>query len=134
MIRQVRRLIRLANMSEYQYITEDDLLWDTLGEAIEHEERLTGKKKENPVTHAVYEDVTSIQQAINMAVAENRVVRFITDKSNKELRKGIDDIKGCKLMKPSRESKDVAVIPESIQNFDFNEVDTSIKLTSRLVE
>jgi hypothetical protein len=124
MIKQVKRkVILLRTDSEYQYRTDDDLLWDTIGEAIEHDERLYGGKADNPVTHAVYEQVFTIQEAINKAVTENRVVRFLSDESNENLRKKIDDLKGCKLMKPSRDSKDIAVVPANIQNFDFHDVD-----------
>jgi hypothetical protein len=94
-----------------------------MAEAIEHDDKLQGiVKDENPVTHANYENVFTIQEAINKAVAERRVVRFLWDGSNEEIRRQIDDLKGCKLMKPSKESKDVAVIPPNIKNFDFHEV------------
>ena len=66
-----------------------------------------------------------------MAVAENRVVRFLSNEDNKELRRKIDDIKGCKIMKPDRTSNDIAVVPPGIENFDFNEVDTRLVLNSR---
>ena len=130
MIKPVRRLVRLLNEPEFRFMTDDGLTWDTLSEATEHELRLQGKD-ENPVTHAVYEAVTSIQQAINTAVAENRVVRFLSNDDNKELRRKIDDLKGCKIMKPDKKSNDVAVVPPSIQNFDFNDVDTRLVLNSR---
>ena len=123
MIKQVKRKIRLLNESEWQYITDDDLIWDTLNEAIEHDARLYGGKADNPFTYAVYEQVFTIQEAINKAIAENRVVRFLSDESNENIKKKIDDLKGCRLMKPDRDSKDIAVIPPSIENFDFNEVD-----------
>jgi hypothetical protein len=124
MIKQVKRKVILFRTdSMYQYRTDDDLLWDTLDEAVEHDARLYGGKADNPVTHAVYEQVFTIQEAINKAVAENRVVRFLSEESNENLRKKIDDLKGCKLMKPSKDSKDIAVVPASIQNFDFNDVD-----------
>ena len=123
MIKQVKRQIRLLTESEWQYRTDDDLLWDTIGEAIEHDARLYGGEADNPVTHAIYEQVFTIQEAINKAVAENRVVRFLSEETNENLRKKIDDLKGCKLMKPSRDSKDVAVVPPSISNFDFHDVD-----------
>jgi len=123
MIKQIKRQIRLLNQSEWQYRTDDDLIWDTLDEAIEHDSRLYGGRADNPVTHAVYEQVFTIQEAINKAVAENRVVRFLSEETNENLRKKIDDLKGCKLMKPSRDSKDVAVVPPSISNFDFHDVD-----------
>lgn len=127
MIRPIKRLVRLMNDPEYRYMTDDELVWDTFGEAMEHDLTLQ-KGTENPVTHAVYEAVTSVQQAINMAVAENRVVRFLSSEDNKELRRKIDDLKGCKIMKPDRTSNDIAVVPPGIENFDFNEVDTRLVL------
>jgi hypothetical protein len=127
MIRPIKRLVRLMNDPEYRYMTDDELVWDTFGEAMEHDLMLQ-KGTENPVTHAVYEAVTSVQQAINMAVAENRVVRFLSSEDNKELRRKIDDLKGCKIMKPDRTSNDIAVVPPGIENFDFNEVDTRLVL------
>ena len=111
MIKQVKRKVILFRTdSMYQYRTDDDLLWDTHDEAVEHDARLYGGKADNPVTHAVYEQVFTIQEAINKAVAENRVVRFLSEESNENLRKKIDDLKGCKLMKPSKDSKDIAVV------------------------
>ena len=130
MIRPIKRLIRLMNDPEYRYMTDDELVWDTFDEAMEHDLMLQ-KGTDNPVTHAVYEAITSIQQAINMAVAENRVVRFLSNEDNKELRRKIDDLKGCKIMKPDRTSNDIAVVPPGIENFDFNEVDTRLVLNSR---
>lgn len=130
MIRPIKRLVRLMNDPEYRYMTDDELVWDTFGEAMEHDLMLQ-KGTENPVTHAVYEAVTSVQQAINMAVAESRVVRFLSSEDNKELRRKIDDLKGCKIMKPDRTSNDIAVVPPGIENFDFNEVDTRLVLNSR---
>jgi hypothetical protein len=123
MIKQVKRQIRLLTESEWQYRTDDDLIWDTIGEAIEHDARLYSTQADNPVTHAIYEQVFTIQEAINKAVAENRVVRFLSEETNENLRKKIDDLKGCKLIKPSRDSKDIAVVPASISNFDFHDVD-----------
>jgi len=73
-----------------------------------------------------YEPIWNVQTAINMAVAENRVVRFLSSKTNAELRKEILDKKGCKIMKPVKLSDDVAVIPSSITNFDFDKVDMSL--------
>jgi len=65
------------------------------------------------MANTVYEQVWTVQEAINKAVAENRVVRFISTKSNAELRKEIVDLKGCKLMKPDKFSNDVAVVPDT---------------------
>jgi hypothetical protein len=77
------------------------------------------------MTKPVYEQVWSVQEAINKAVAENRAVRFISDKTNTQLKKEIVDLKGCKLLKPDRNSHEVAVVPASITDFDFATVDTS---------
>lgn len=73
-----------------------------------------------------YEQIFTIQTAINTAVAEKRVVRFLSDKSNAEIKKGIEDIKGCKLLKPDRNSHDIAVTPPGFENFSFDDVDTKI--------
>lgn len=82
----------------------------------------------------IYEQIWTIQQAINMAVAEKRVVRFLTDKPNKQIKKEIDDIKGCALRKPDRESNEVAVIPPGIEDFCFDKkVDTSIATPRPLI-
>ena len=73
-----------------------------------------------------YDYIHNVQTAINMAVAEDRLVRFLSSKTNAELKKEILDKKGCKIMKPAKLSDDVAVIPPSINNFDFDKVDTSL--------
>ena len=73
-----------------------------------------------------YDYIHNVQTAINMAVAEDRVVRFLSSKTNAELKKEILDKKGCKIMKPAKLSDDVAVVPPSINNFDFDKVDTSL--------
>lgn len=78
------------------------------------------------MTKPKYDYVNSIQEAINMAVTENRVVRFISRWSNEEIKISGVDRKGCKLMKPDKESNDVAVLPPSVKNFDFDAVDTKI--------
>lgn len=75
-----------------------------------------------------YDYVNSIQEAINMAVAEGRVIRFLTSKSNEELRKEVVDKKGCLLRKPAKEADEVAVIPPGITDFDFNTIDKSGKI------
>jgi hypothetical protein len=79
----------------------------------------------------VYDSVTSIQQAINMAVAENRVVRFFWPDSNAEIKRSIIDKKNCKLLKPDKESKEIAILPPGIDSYDFEAVDTRIILTDR---
>lgn len=73
-----------------------------------------------------YDYVYSIQEAINMAVAKKRVVRFLSRWTNAEIKSNIVDRKGCKLMKPNKESNDVAVVPPTVKDFDFDAVDTKI--------
>lgn len=77
---------------------------------------------------SIYEQIWTTQQAINTAIAEKRVVRFLTDKPNKQIKKEINDLKDCLLRKPDKESNEVAVIPPGIEDFCFDKkVDTSIK-------
>ena len=40
MIRPIKRLVRLMNDPEYRYMTDDELVWDTFDEAMEHDLRL----------------------------------------------------------------------------------------------
>ena len=75
-----------------------------------------------------YDYITNVQTAINMAAAENRVVRFLSSKTNAELKSEILDKKGCKIVKPAKDADDVAVIPASVTDFDFNKVDTSVSI------
>jgi hypothetical protein len=101
------------------------------GEAYDYDNALhvsAPKEKKEPV----YDRVSTIQEAINMAVGEGKIVRYLTRESNKELKFNILDKKGCVIRKPDRESNDVAVIPPSIDpdTFDFDEVDTSLTLTT----
>lgn len=110
------------------YQTQDRQIFTDIEEAVEHENSLQPLDKP-PV---VYEQIWSIQEAINMAVAEKRVVRFLWTKSNAETKKEIVDRKDCKLMKPERDSQDVAVIPPGIEDFDFGDVDLSIQLPPRM--
>jgi hypothetical protein len=79
------------------------------------------------VEKEIYEQIWTTQQAINMAVAERRVVRFKTNKTNKEIKAQIDDIKGCALRKPDKDANEVAVIPPGIEDFCFEQkVDESL--------
>lgn len=77
-----------------------------------------------------YDYISNVQEAINMAVAKKRVVRFLSEKSNEQLKKEIVDIKGCQLRKPNKDAHEIAVIPPSVDadTFDFDEVDTSAVL------
>jgi hypothetical protein len=126
MIKQVRRSVILSpRQSPFIYQAEDGTQFDTFGEAVDYENDYNEKHLQ---TNANYEQVWTVQEAINKAVAENRVVRFLSDKSRNDLLREVDDLKGCKLMKPSKESKDIAVIPPSVQNFDFNDVDTKLEV------
>ncbi len=87
-----------------------------------------------PIEKAIYDSITSTQQAINMAVAENRVVRFKTDKTNAQIKAEIDFKKGCLLRKPDKNSKEVAIIPPGIEDFCFEKrVDESIEIKSKIV-
>ena len=76
----------------------------------------------NQESKAKYDDIQTTQQAINMAVAQHRVVRFKTRKSNKDIRREVDDLKGCSMRKPDAESEEVAIIPPGIDDFTFDEV------------
>ena len=81
-----------------------------------------------------YDSIQSIQEAINMAIAENRVVRFQTEKTNTQLKTEIIDLKNCSLRKPFKEAKEVAVIPAGIEDFCFEEeVDSSIVLVRNIL-
>jgi len=90
-------------------------------------EFIVSKTVSNPTdVKPTYDDIQTTQQAINMAVAENRVVRFITNKTGKEIMLQVDDKKRCKLLKPEKDSMQVAIIPPGIEDFDFENVDTTI--------
>lgn len=82
------------------------------------------------MTKPVYDYIFTLQEAINIAIAENRVVRFLSDKTNETIRKELNttENKGCKFLKKSAESNDIAVLPPSIKAFDFEEVDTNSEL------
>lgn len=74
-----------------------------------------------------YDSIFTTQQAVNMALTEKRVVRFETNKTNKEILRTVDDLKGCTLRKPFKEALEVAVIPPGIEDFCFEEeIDTSL--------
>jgi len=120
-IRPVKYLIQIPGKPSFYYRTTDDgAEFIDLDEAVEHENKLHEGKFMKP---AEYEQIWSIQEAINKAVAENRTVKFIWNKTNKEIKKDIIDIKGCKLRKPDKDSNTIAVIPPSIDvdTFDFSE-------------
>lgn len=121
-VKATRAWIQVPGRENIVYLTCDNQSFHDYEQAVKHD----NEYHEKNAPKAVFEQIWTIQEAINKAVTEKRVVRFITDKTNVEIRKDIDDLKGCKLMKSSRESKDVAVIPEGINNFDFNDVDTSL--------
>jgi hypothetical protein len=118
-IQVVQSKIKIPGVRNERFKTRDGETFLELEEAVEHENKLNTVDRPKPT----YDYVTSVQQAINMAVAENRVVRFLSEKENSELRKGIEDLKGCRFIKPDRESHDIAVIPPSVKNFDFDKVD-----------
>jgi hypothetical protein len=98
------------------YQTDDGHEFFDIDEAIEHENSFESLP---PAKEVIYDVVQSMQEAINQAIAENRVIRIKTKKSNKELKKEIVDLRGCKMIKPEKESNDVAVVPPSITDFTF---------------
>jgi hypothetical protein len=79
-----------------------------------------------------FEQVWSIQEAINRAVEENRPVRFIWKGSRNEILKSIVDIRGCELLRPDRDSEEIAVVPPGINDFDFETVNTTVTPTSNI--
>jgi len=80
----------------------------------------------DPDYKPTYEQVWTTQEGINKAVAENRVVRFLSNKTNLQLKSEIDNIKGCLIRKASKDSTDIAIIPPGIESFTFENVDTTI--------
>ena len=86
------------------------------------------KDVDEVVGEVKFDDVTTTQQAINMAVAERRVVRYLTNKTREEILGQIDDKKGCMLRKPDKDSREVAIVPPHIKDFSFDTVDTSLIL------
>ena len=125
-VRTIRNWIVVPGQQTFKYLTCDKQEFFSMEEAIDHDNAYHASqgKKIN------YEQVWTIQEAINKAVAEKRVVRFLCDKTNLQIKKEIVDLKGCKLMKPDKESNDIAVVPEHIHDFDFNEVDTSLEVNT----
>jgi hypothetical protein len=88
---------------------------------------MSQKVVSNEVKKPKYDQIWQTQQAINMAISEERVVRFKTGKSNKEIKREITDLRGCLLRKPDKHSDEVAVIPPWINDFCFEEkVDESL--------
>jgi len=117
-IRVIPGRIQIPGRPNYIFLTRDDQEFTDYEEARLHENSLIVKDK----VPIVYEQIWTIQEAINKAAAEHRVVRFIWTGDNASIRRGIVDKKGCQLMKPDRDSNDIAVIPPNVQNFDFEEV------------
>jgi len=60
--------------------------------------------------------IISLENAINQAVAENRVVNFDCDAPNSVIRDSIrfTNLRGCKVCKDTPESRVVNVIPENV--------------------
>jgi hypothetical protein len=125
-ITPVEKLIQIPGRPTHKYVCCDGMEFEDIDEAVEYDNALHAKNTPPPV----YDYVFTIQQAINMAVAESRVVRIIYKGTNQELKKGIENLKGCKLRKPSKESQDVAVIPPCIDpdTWDFNAVNMVAKV------
>lgn len=124
-IKQVPVTIYIPGRPSFFWRCSDNFETFDLEEAVEHENNI--KLPDTPAK-VKYDYVMSIQEAINTAVAENRVVRFIWTKDNASIRKAIVDKKGCAIMKPEKDSHDVAVIPPGMNDFDFNKVDTSVSV------
>lgn len=59
----------------------------------------------------------TVQEAIDLAVRENRIVSFSCVDSNDEIRKAIRDLKGCDVIKGNREDDTVHVFPPSLSFF-----------------
>ena len=118
-VKTIRLWIHTPGQPPFKYRTCDRQEFFDLDEAIEHDNAFHATQSKD----IVYEQVWTVQEAINKAVAEKRVVRFLSEKTNAELKKEIVDLKGCQLMKPDRNSKDVAVVPSHVHDFDFNAVD-----------
>lgn len=114
-IKTQKGLIYALGQPAHKYTCCDGFETFDLEEAVEHDNKL----HERDIKEVVPEQIWSMQQAINMAIAEDRVVRFVSKKSGKELKKEIVDLKGCKMMKPSKESDQIAVIPPSVTDFVF---------------
>ena len=55
----------------------------------------------------------NIQQAIDLAVAEDRAVIFECSDDNDSLKASISDLKGCAAMKPTADSTTVVITPPS---------------------
>lgn len=119
MIRRLPTQIFVPGQQNFRYVTRDGSAFMQLEEAVDYENHLNLEEGKPTV---VYEQIWTIQEAINKAVAENRVVRFIWHKTNEELKKGIDDLKNCSIMQAEKGSMDTAVIPPSITDFIFAEV------------
>ena len=115
MIKPVRLLVAVEGKN-FKYRICDGREFLDLDEAVEEDNKLHASEPKKPVE---YEQFWTIQAAINKAVAENRVVRFLYEGDTAELKKGIDDRKGCKLLKPDKEAKEVAVVPPSVTDFVF---------------
>lgn len=126
-IRTINRLVQIPGELPFKYLTCDKQEFDDMDEAIEWDNKFHATQKKN----VVYEQVWTVQEAINKAVAEKRVVRFLSEKTNAQLKKEIVDLKGCKLMKPDRNSHDVAVVPSHIYDFDFDTVDMGVTYDSK---
>jgi hypothetical protein len=125
-VRAVHAYIQVPGRPNVKYITCDKEEFFDYREAVTHDNKF--HEKQNPTV--VYEQIWSIQEAINKASETGKVVRFLSDKTNQELKQGIVDMKGCTIRKPEKDSNDVAVIPPGIKDFDFFAVDTSLEVNS----
>ncbi len=65
----------------------------------------------SPVMVLFGEKKMTVQEVIDLAVKENRVISFHCELSNEDIRESIKDNKGCHIRKATRESTTVTVIP-----------------------
>ena len=59
----------------------------------------------------------NVQEEIDLAVKENRIVSFECTDSNDKIRKAVHDPKGCDVIKGKREDTMVHVFPKSFSFF-----------------
>jgi hypothetical protein len=120
-IKAVYSSIQTAKGPVLYYMTDDMQRFLNLNEAVEHEVELKNKPLKETIK-TTFEQVWSVQEAINKAAETKQVVRFLSCQTNAEIKKGIIDLRGCKIMKPSKEATEVAVIPPEVTDFDFEDV------------
>jgi len=63
------------------------------------------------------EGIKNIQDAIDIAIQEDKTVHFICSDSNDEIRKAVSDYKGCNVIKTTEEDTTITVCPPSVGLF-----------------